>query len=564
QSGITGADGSFFYLAGETVTFAIGGIVLGQSSGKALITPLDLGRSADTVSNIIRLLQSLDSDHNPANGISISAAVRSAADAINTINVTDPAARFAGNVALENFLSSQGGAALISASSAWDHFLTSLSASGGISTLSSSSVNENSGLAQTFVVGTLSSAAMSHAIYGIVGGADAALFTIEGNQLLIPAGTLLDYEGRSDKQLQLQIVAIDASGQLVPHLQSLTLTLNDVNEAPLITSNGGLASAELIVAEQQTVVTTVTSSDVDGGAVPGYAIIGGEDAARFVIDGQSGALAFAAAANHELPTDLGMDNHYTLIVQVSDGQLIDQQVLTITVSNQNDLPTGLVTLTGTAAQYAPLSALSSLMDEDGLGVLHYQWQVSADGSSNWSDIAGATSASYIATQSEVNHFLRVVVSYTDLSLATPESVTSAVSTQIANVNDPPTGLVSFSGTAAQYSSLSASNTLADLDGMGTVSYQWQVSADGVSGWSNLSSATGSSYTLTQAETGHYLRVVASYNDQLASAESVASLAPAYIVNINDAPAGTVTVSGTAAQYSTLNASNTLTDLDGMG
>src|SRR5207247_5600692 len=75
-------------------------------------------------------------------------------------------------------------------------------------------------------------------------------------------------------------------------VSTLTITLSGVNDAPVITSNGGGATAALSVAENSTAVTTVTSSDVDTGATATYSIAGGADAALFTINSASGALAF--------------------------------------------------------------------------------------------------------------------------------------------------------------------------------------------------------------------------------------------------------------------------------
>jgi hypothetical protein len=75
-SGMTNADGEFDYLAGETITFSIGGIELPSTLAKELLSPLDLVGTTDTnntaVVNIARLLQSLDVDGDPDNGIEIS------------------------------------------------------------------------------------------------------------------------------------------------------------------------------------------------------------------------------------------------------------------------------------------------------------------------------------------------------------------------------------------------------------------------------------------------------------------------------------------------------------
>ncbi|NQU63300.1 MAG: hypothetical protein HQ517_03305, partial [SAR324 cluster bacterium] len=78
QTGNTGPDGLFKYVVGESVQFSIGGISSGTVTPKEKMTPIDVVANAtdstnQIVINIARLLQSLDSDGNPANGIAISA-----------------------------------------------------------------------------------------------------------------------------------------------------------------------------------------------------------------------------------------------------------------------------------------------------------------------------------------------------------------------------------------------------------------------------------------------------------------------------------------------------------
>lgn len=77
HSGVTNEKGEFLYEEGETVTFKIGTILLGEVRAKALITPIDLikeGVAALTnieAKNIAALLQTLDSDADHSNGITI-------------------------------------------------------------------------------------------------------------------------------------------------------------------------------------------------------------------------------------------------------------------------------------------------------------------------------------------------------------------------------------------------------------------------------------------------------------------------------------------------------------
>jgi serralysin len=110
----------------------------------------------------------------------------------------------------------------------------------------------------------------------------------------------------------------------------------------------------------------------------------------------------------------------------------------------------------------------------------------------------------------------VVATYTDGQL-TQESVASAATAAVANVNSAPNGSVVITGTAGEGEILTASNTLTDEDGMGAVSYQWQ--ADGT----DIAGAIGATLTLTAAQLGAAITVLASYTDQQGTNEAVASL-----------------------------------------
>lgn len=113
---------------------------------------------------------------------------------------------------------------------------------------------------------------------------------------------------------------------------SVDLTINPVNDAPAITSNGSGDTAAISLAENGLAVTAVAADDVDGDART-YTIAGGADAALFGIDGATGALAFLTAPDFEAPGDFDGDNIYDVIVSASDGTDSDTQVLTVSVTN---------------------------------------------------------------------------------------------------------------------------------------------------------------------------------------------------------------------------------------
>ena len=121
-------------------------------------------------------------------------------------------------------------------------------------------------------------------------------------------------------------------------IATVSLNLAAVNDAPVITSNGGDATASISVAENTTAVTTVTSSDPDVGATATYSIVGGADAAKFTINATTGVLSFITAPDYENPTDVGGNNVYDVQVQVSDGSLTDVQSIAVTVTNVDDTP----------------------------------------------------------------------------------------------------------------------------------------------------------------------------------------------------------------------------------
>src|SRR5690606_18600253 len=91
HSGITNGKGEYRYEDGDSVTFSVGGIKFPTVEAKGKVTPLDMGgEGADLTSsvvlNVLRVLQTLDSDGDPENGISISEETR---DALASVEITD-------------------------------------------------------------------------------------------------------------------------------------------------------------------------------------------------------------------------------------------------------------------------------------------------------------------------------------------------------------------------------------------------------------------------------------------------------------------------------------------
>ena len=275
---------------------------------------------------------------------------------------------------------------------------------------------------------------------------------------------------------------------------------------------------------------------------------------------QAGGVDIAGAnANKLLLGQAQVGKVITVVARYTDAQGAGQAIAssaTSSVANVNDLPTGTVTISGTAAQGQTLTAANTLADADGIpstghGAISYQWQASGV------DIAGANSNTLVLGQAQVGKVITVVARYTDAQ-GTAESVTSSATSVVANVNSLPTGTVTISGTATQGQTLSAANTLADADGIpttgpGAISYQWQ--AGGV----DIAGANSNTLVLGQAQVGKAITVVARYTDAKGTAESVTSSATSSVAAVTAVPTVTVTISGTATQGQTLTVATTPAD-----
>lgn len=213
--------------------------------------------------------------------------------------------------------------------------------------LSGISINDADGAVSTVALsvlnGTLSVTLTGTATLS-AGASGTGALTLSGS--LADINTTLSslvYRGNSNYNGAdtLTVLTTDTGG--VTDTDTVSITVNAVNDAPAITSNGGGATASVSIAENSTAVTTVQSSDLDGGA-PSYTIVGGADAAGFSVDAVTGALTFNSAPNREAPADADSNNVYEVIVQVADGAGgTDNQTVSVTVTDLDEFDAGALT-----------------------------------------------------------------------------------------------------------------------------------------------------------------------------------------------------------------------------
>lgn len=107
--GTTDATGTFKFNAQDNVEFKLGTVSLGNIGALGLITPIELAQgNANKLQNLLVLFQSLDSDGNPTNGITIPAA--SAAALPSSVDLTQTPATFASsaNTGLQSAMTAGG------------------------------------------------------------------------------------------------------------------------------------------------------------------------------------------------------------------------------------------------------------------------------------------------------------------------------------------------------------------------------------------------------------------------------------------------------------------------
>jgi len=76
-SGTTDVNGNFNYVEGDSCTFKLGDLTLGSTTAKGIVTPADIVSDNEQIVNLGVLLQSLDSDNDTSNGITIDDATKS-------------------------------------------------------------------------------------------------------------------------------------------------------------------------------------------------------------------------------------------------------------------------------------------------------------------------------------------------------------------------------------------------------------------------------------------------------------------------------------------------------
>ena len=262
-------------------------------------------------------------------------------------------------------------------------------------------------------------------------GNDEGSYRIDAatGQVTVGPRIALDREGPNLSDT-VSVIATDPFGATTP--QSVTITINNLNEAPMIAGGVTKASVNENTAIE-TVVSTYTATDVDQSDDVTWSV-SGTDAADFEIsnevNGTRGQLTFKKdPPNFEKPADSNRDNVYMVTVVATDAGVDDKNKMTaeraVVITVTNDEEAGTVSLTSVQPKIGfPLTA--SVTDPDG-GVMDITWKWERDvsgtagsptdcsGSPTWGDAEGmgVKTATYTPEEDDEGKCLRATAMYTD-------------------------------------------------------------------------------------------------------------------------------------------------------
>ena len=261
-------------------------------------------------------------------------------------------------------------------------------------------------------------------------GTDAASFAIDAGtgQIRLAADVTLDYEGKRTYRVTVEVTdGRDQHGDddmdAVDDRQNVTITVTDVNEAPVVTgddepsyeegSNRAIATYTAADPERDTLTWSVTNDT------------------EFWIS-QRGQLYFRTPPSYEVQMS------YSVTVTATDDDattpLAGTLDVAVTVTDAEE--EGMVTIEPPRGWDGTI--FEAVLDDDDGVVSGETWQwARSSNRSRWADILGATSSSYTATSADENQYLQLTVSYTDRRDIN-KTASAALTGRIGDSTDRPT------------------------------------------------------------------------------------------------------------------------------
>ena len=251
-------------------------------------------------------------------------------------------------------------------------------------------------------------------------GDDASAFSIAGGELSFSSQP--DFENPADSGTDnVYNVTVRATGATISASRDVTVTVTNVDEDGTVT---------LSPTSQPRVDTEITASlsDVDGTPTA----VSWQWSRSTSNTGGWSNIAGGRQANYT-PTVADEDNYLRATASYTDphgpGKSESAVTSAVVLAASTEGTSGTVALTPSTQLTSGDSVTATLTDADNPVPSSYvwRWERSADGSTNWTNISNATSASYTTTDDDAGNYLRATVTYTDDSGAGQTADASASS-----------------------------------------------------------------------------------------------------------------------------------------
>lgn len=378
----TDALGRFDYAADDTLQFLIGDILLGATTGAAIVTPIqlvpgatgeDLFADPPAVLNIVRLMLTLDGDFDAANGLQITAQARAAGQA-RALNFAQSHAAFAADADVLAFIDAATGSnrkaarTLVSAEDAAAHFeatLTDLDDGQAnmppVVTVASPRQIDEGGSARLSAQISDADGSIAAIAWQQIGGPDVALGSAQTARPSLTAPQV-----NADTSLRFRVTATDNQG--ARSSAELEVVIRDLpGNPPVNTPPVADAGSDQIVSEGQTVRLDASASADPDGVLAAYRwrVTGSMD---LTLDGANTAQASFVAP--ETTTPLTLDIELT-VTDNAGASASDTVTITVEPVNAPPLADAGADQAGFAGQTITLDGSAST-DADGV-IQQYAW-----------------------------------------------------------------------------------------------------------------------------------------------------------------------------------------------
>ena len=245
-----------------------------------------------------------------------------------------------------------------------------------------------------------------------------AVYVVAGNAGVIKTGGSLDHPAMPVSFRILGSMVLDVNGnRLDAKFLGSTGDIWDAFTILKLPEVSGSVAENTAAGEE--VVTVADENPEDDLTYSLAGLNGHSDHTPFTITA-GGELQTRAALDYEQPTDADGNSIYEVVVSVEDGEeengneagTDDSILVTIHVTDMDEA--GTVSLPPDPPQaLTPLTARLDDPDRDAGHTVSWQWASSANRTSPWTAIGGATAPSYTPQASDVTKYLRATATYED-------------------------------------------------------------------------------------------------------------------------------------------------------